>query len=514
MAHVRGAGRAEAEAALLAELRSRRARAGRGRRADAAAPPRGHRLRPVRRHRARSTSTSWPPAGLFLLTGPTGAGKTSILDAVCFALYGDVPGARGTAPSGCAATTRPTARAPRWCSRLTLRGRRLRVTRSPAVGAPQEARHRHDHRAGSASWSRSAPATAGRALATRLDEAGHLLGPLLGMTSPSSARWCCCRRASSQTFLRADAEKRRGLLQSLFDTGRFAAVERWLVARRQEAAAQPRRGRPAAARRCWPASPRRPPSRFRTTSSGLRRRCGRAVAGAAADRGPRRASGRPGPRRRRGRPAQRGGGDARDRRPARRGPHPPGRPAGPTGPAGGGGSAPGRRGRRGRGGPRRRAAAATRHRGRPAAGRARAGPRDGSQHPGRPHRPAACHRHRPGPAGRAAPCPRPGRWRPSPAVIATRRPGWPPWPSDEAEADRLAQATDAMLRSVVELDEQSHQLAEQLAALGRAARPAGGRPRAQPGCGRRAAGLPGRTRRGARRGWQRASGATSWPVTW
>ena len=34
-------------------------------------------------------------AGLFLLHGDTGAGKTTLLDAVCFAIYGQVPGVRG-----------------------------------------------------------------------------------------------------------------------------------------------------------------------------------------------------------------------------------------------------------------------------------------------------------------------------------------------------------------------------------------------------------------------------------
>jgi DNA repair protein SbcC/Rad50 len=36
-------------------------------------------------------------AGLYLLTGSNGAGKSSILDAVCFALYGAVPGDRNAA---------------------------------------------------------------------------------------------------------------------------------------------------------------------------------------------------------------------------------------------------------------------------------------------------------------------------------------------------------------------------------------------------------------------------------
>ena len=30
-------------------------------------------------------------AGIFLITGPTGAGKSTILDAVCLAIYGDTP---------------------------------------------------------------------------------------------------------------------------------------------------------------------------------------------------------------------------------------------------------------------------------------------------------------------------------------------------------------------------------------------------------------------------------------
>ena len=76
-------------------------------------------------------------AGLFLFTGPTGAGKTSILDAVCFALYGQVPGARagtrGLRSDHAAAGLPPEVRL-----EVTLRGRRLRLTRSPQWERPKQ----------------------------------------------------------------------------------------------------------------------------------------------------------------------------------------------------------------------------------------------------------------------------------------------------------------------------------------------------------------------------------------
>ena len=70
-------------------------------------------------------------AGLFLLSGPTGAGKSSVLDAVCFALYGDVPGDRAFAKrlrSDHAADDV----VPRVVLEATLSGRRFRIDRSPA----------------------------------------------------------------------------------------------------------------------------------------------------------------------------------------------------------------------------------------------------------------------------------------------------------------------------------------------------------------------------------------------
>src|SRR5215210_8258726 len=74
-------------------------------------------------------------AGLFLLTGPTGAGKTTILDAICFALYGVVPGERGT--RGLRSDHAPVGRRPVVVLEASIGERRYRVRRSPEWRRPK-----------------------------------------------------------------------------------------------------------------------------------------------------------------------------------------------------------------------------------------------------------------------------------------------------------------------------------------------------------------------------------------
>ena len=74
-------------------------------------------------------------AGVFLLNGPTGAGKTTILDAICYALYGGTTGDRGPAQLYSTYVARANT-PPRVFLDLTLQGRRLRINRTPVYSHP------------------------------------------------------------------------------------------------------------------------------------------------------------------------------------------------------------------------------------------------------------------------------------------------------------------------------------------------------------------------------------------
>ena len=183
-------------------------------------------------------------AGLFLLHGPTGAGKTSILDAVCYALYGSVPGARQSGQGmtlrsdHAAAGTRTEVRL-----ELTVAGRRLEVTRQPPWERPkkrgtgttldkaQSRLREYDPRAGA--W---------KDLSRSHQEIGEEITQLLGMSREQFCQVVLLPQGDFARFLRADAEARGRLLGRLFDTHRFAEVEKRLAERRRAAEAQVRDG--------------------------------------------------------------------------------------------------------------------------------------------------------------------------------------------------------------------------------------------------------------------------------
>ncbi|MEU7554673.1 SMC family ATPase [Streptomyces sp. NPDC044571] len=180
-------------------------------------------------------------AGIFLLHGPTGAGKTSVLDAVCYALYGSVPGARqspGTSlRSDHAAPATPT----EVTLELTAGGRRLEITRRPEQDRPKK-RGTGTTRDKAQSRLREYDGEQWLALSRSHQEIGEEVEQLLGMSREQFCQVVLLPQGEFAKFLRADETARGRLLGRLFDTRRFAAVEALLAERRRAAEAKVRAG--------------------------------------------------------------------------------------------------------------------------------------------------------------------------------------------------------------------------------------------------------------------------------
>lgn len=182
-------------------------------------------------------------AGLFLLHGQTGAGKTSVLDAVCFALYGTVPGARQQ-PGG---TLRSDHAAPGTLTEvvldLTVAGRRLEITRRPEQTRPKR-RGTGRTRERAQTWLREYDAADGqwRGLSRSHQEIGDEIAQLTGMSRDQFCQVVLLPQGDFARFLRASAEDRAKLLGRLFDTGRFAAAEEQLARMRRSAQDEVRAG--------------------------------------------------------------------------------------------------------------------------------------------------------------------------------------------------------------------------------------------------------------------------------
>ncbi|MEU4062513.1 SMC family ATPase [Streptomyces wedmorensis] len=182
-------------------------------------------------------------AGLFLLHGPTGAGKTSVLDAVCFALYGSVPGVRQTPGTSLRSDHAAVGTSTEVLLELTVGERRLEITRRPAQQRPKK-------RGGgfttekAQTWLREYDSATGEwaGLSRSHQEIGEEITQLVGMSREQFCQVVLLPQGDFAKFLRADAEARGRLLGRLFDTRRFAAVEERLADLRRAALQQVEEG--------------------------------------------------------------------------------------------------------------------------------------------------------------------------------------------------------------------------------------------------------------------------------
>ena len=164
--------------------------------------------------------------GLFLIHGPTGAGKTFLLDAVCYALYGEVPGVRRP---DTLRSDHATPDASPWAElEFTSQGDRWRIRRSPA--------HERAKKRGDGTTPVQATATLERhrgdtwqQAAAKPRDVDDMITDLLGLSAAQFQQVILLPQGRFEQVLRSKSGDREDLLRTLFDTGIFEHITTWLV---------------------------------------------------------------------------------------------------------------------------------------------------------------------------------------------------------------------------------------------------------------------------------------------
>ncbi|GGM62208.1 nuclease SbcCD subunit C [Micromonospora sonchi] len=177
--------------------------------------------------------------GLFLIHGDTGAGKTTILDGICFALYGAVPGARDDARSlhshhadaGCG---------PRVELDVTLTNRRLLITRTPEWNRPRRRGTGTTRERAHVEIVEQRPDGTQSFVTRDHREVADLTTAEIGLDVHQFCQVILLPQGGFARFLQASPDDRQELLRRLFDIEIFTRAERWLAEHRTQLGQQER----------------------------------------------------------------------------------------------------------------------------------------------------------------------------------------------------------------------------------------------------------------------------------
>jgi exonuclease SbcC len=172
-------------------------------------------------------------SGLFLLEGPTGAGKSTILDAVTFALYGGLAG-ESSSDDRLRSHFADSSVEPAVQCEFSLRGLTYRVERIPEHTRPKkrgdgfttEAARVHLERLEGGRWV---------SISANKAEVGAAITEAVGLNRDQFTQVMLLPQGEFARFLRAGDDERRVVLTKLFGTGLYDRVTSELDRRRAEA---------------------------------------------------------------------------------------------------------------------------------------------------------------------------------------------------------------------------------------------------------------------------------------
>ncbi len=173
----------------------------------------------------------------FLIHGPTGCGKSSILDAMCFALYGDSSGDERTGEQMRSHLADP-ATATEVTFDFALGQERYRVRRSPEQQIPRKRGEGTKTRSATAClWKRTGladEADDGLPLASNPTKVTEEIGRLFGFSSSEFRQVVMLPQGKFRQLLSANSAERGKILEALFRTEFYTRVQDKLKARAKE----------------------------------------------------------------------------------------------------------------------------------------------------------------------------------------------------------------------------------------------------------------------------------------
>ncbi|WP_421082907.1 AAA family ATPase [Rothia nasimurium] len=179
--------------------------------------------------------------GIFLLNGPTGSGKSSILDAICFALYGSTASGRKDLKSRFADPSQK----PEVELVCTIAGKRYRIVRNPEYVRPGKRKNSGLQKENAKVLIQTLDRVTGESTPdpaiTRIDEAATFILEKMGLTAAQFNQVMLLPQGQFQQFLTATSADREKLLRQLFGAEDYQRIEETLkdhARKAQDAASQ------------------------------------------------------------------------------------------------------------------------------------------------------------------------------------------------------------------------------------------------------------------------------------